>query len=74
VPKVVAYVPQDDRHAPTLTVSETVAFAFSCMSGKNSHALATLSVGEDIYDSLDSVNGKPKIAAKVRTKLRAYKC
>lgn len=33
LPKVVALVPQEDCHAPTLTVKETVQFAFDCMNG-----------------------------------------
>jgi len=33
LPKVVAFVSQDDCHASTLTVQETVQFAYDCMNG-----------------------------------------
>ena len=33
LPKVVALVPQEDCHAPIMTVQETVQFAFDCMNG-----------------------------------------
>lgn len=53
LPKVVSYVPQEDCHAATLTVTETVAFAFACMSGKDSTAPPTLSATGELYDSGD---------------------
>lgn len=46
LPKVVALVPQEDCHAPTLAVKETVQFAFDCMNGpqpKPARVLATSS-------------------------------
>jgi len=33
LPKVVTFVSQEDCHAPTMTVQETVQFAFDCMNG-----------------------------------------
>lgn len=43
LPKVVALVPQEDCHAATLTVQETVQFAFDCMSeGSQDPGAATL--------------------------------
>ncbi|GMF16882.1 unnamed protein product [Phytophthora lilii] len=33
LPQLVAYVPQNDKHLPTLTVKETLAFAHACNGG-----------------------------------------
>lgn len=40
LPKVVAFVPQEDCHASTLTVQETVQFAFDCMNGPQPKTVA----------------------------------
>lgn len=48
LPKVVALVPQEDCHAPTLTVKETVQFAFDCMNGPQPKPATAAGLGSSL--------------------------
>ncbi len=54
VPKIIDYIDQDDVHAPTLTVFETLEFAFRCTTGgHHSYALAKDEESAEILNTGD---------------------
>ncbi|GMF38596.1 unnamed protein product [Phytophthora fragariaefolia] len=57
LPQVVAYVPQDDKHIPTLTVKETLEFAHACNGGdlsKNDEQHFSHGTPEENQSALDA--------------------
>jgi ABC-type multidrug transport system ATPase subunit/ABC-type multidrug transport system permease subunit len=53
LPKVVAFVSQEDCHAPTMTVQETVQFAYDCMNGPPPQVVAPSNLQSSIASNTE---------------------
>ena len=59
VTKVADYIDQRDQHAPTLTVRETLDFAWTVTTnGHHSYATAKDEASAAVLDALDETNAK----------------
>ena len=59
LPKVAEYIEQNDTHAPTLTVLETLAFAWECTTGgHHSYCFAKDEEGAKLMDAEDALMSK----------------